>query len=272
MRLAVLAIAACTVAVAGSLVGYQMLAGSAVFTVRELAIRGTDAPTRDAIVTAVQGAVNGRSLLRVQVSQVEQAIERVPSIAHATVDRDFPSTLRIRIVPERAILRLCRKSCSDAVKLSADGRVLGPASSAELAQAWALQPIPSAGEHVTEPGVLVALRTLAARRPSFPVRIEKIYTHSRGVRLELPDGLEIRLGTAIDLASKLRSAETILRAKLPNAKTRSEAIYLSVEDALTPAIRWREPSVDLAKAYAEAERQLADAQKPKAKTAKASQQ
>ena len=40
MRLAVLAIAACTVAVAGSLVGYQMLAGSAVFTVRDLAITG----------------------------------------------------------------------------------------------------------------------------------------------------------------------------------------------------------------------------------------
>ena len=272
MRLAVLGIAACTVALAGGVVGYRMLAGSSVFAVRDVAIRGADAPTRHAIVAAVQGAVAGRSLLRVQDGQVEQAIEQVPSIAHATVERDFPSTLRISVIPELAIMRLCHKTCKDAVRLSADGRVLGPARSGELAQAWAVQPIPSAGQHVSEPDVLVALRTLSARRASFPVRIETIYTHPGGVRLKLPDGLEIRLGAPIDLTSKLRSAETILRAKLATAKARSEAEYLSVEDALTPAIRWRVPSLELMQAYADATKQLADPAKPPAKAAKATQQ
>ena len=107
LRLAVLGIAACTAALAGGVFAYRALARSSVFAVRELAITGADAPTRGAIVTAVQGAVGGRSLLRVQAAQVARAIEQVPAIATASVDRDFPSTLRIRIVPERAILRLC---------------------------------------------------------------------------------------------------------------------------------------------------------------------
>lgn len=261
-RLGLFAVVAIVLALGGALLGYRILARSSAFTVHDVAIRGASPPMQREIVRAVQAAVAGRSLLSLDAGSVARAIEGVPTIAHASVDRDFPSTLRVHVIPERAAIQLCRQTCKQAVSVSTEGRVLGPAASQRLPRVWTTRAVPGAGERVGDPGVLVALTVLAGRRPTFPARILTILTHARGVRLKVDGGLEIRLGPPVDLAEKMRAAETMLRAELATPKARSQAVYLTVEDPTTPAILDRSPGYTVTKAYGDlakqTEQRLAD--------------
>jgi cell division septal protein FtsQ len=62
------------------------------------------APERSHRRSRCRGACRrGLVLLSLSPAQVAGAIEQVPTIRVASVDRDFPHTLRIHIVPERAV-------------------------------------------------------------------------------------------------------------------------------------------------------------------------
>ena len=94
---------ACALVAGAVELGYLWLKGSSVFVLRSVAVRGGTESDRVAARDAVARAAAGRSLLALSASHVAGAIEAVPTIRIASVDRDFPHTLRIRIVPERPV-------------------------------------------------------------------------------------------------------------------------------------------------------------------------
>src|ERR1700704_233384 len=104
-RVAALVAAAGAWALAAGIVdlGYLWLKSSGVFVLRSVAVRGGTETDRLAGRDAVGGGAAGRSPLAISPANVARAIESVPTIRLASVDRDFPHTLRISIVPERAV-------------------------------------------------------------------------------------------------------------------------------------------------------------------------
>ena len=99
----VAAAVACALAAGAVELGYLWLKGSSVFKLRSVAVRGGTESDRVAVRDAVARAAAGRSLLAISPASVAGDIEQVPTIRLASVDRDFPHTLRIHIVPERAV-------------------------------------------------------------------------------------------------------------------------------------------------------------------------
>ena len=93
----------CALAAGAVELGYLWLKGSSVFVLRSVAVRGGTESERMAVRDAVARAAAGRSLLALSPSRRRRRDRAVPTIRLASVDRDFPHTLRIHIVPERAV-------------------------------------------------------------------------------------------------------------------------------------------------------------------------
>ncbi len=85
--------------------GYYALRSSPVFNVSTVTVAGGDAKLDATIQATAEQAAEGHSLLAVNSGAIQQAIEAMPWVRSATVDRAFPSTLAVRVdmyVPEVA--------------------------------------------------------------------------------------------------------------------------------------------------------------------------
>jgi cell division septal protein FtsQ len=112
-------LAGCGVA---SAIGYRALRDSSLFDVHRVVITGANASLTPQVDAAVRSGVGGRSMLALSSGSLVRTIERVPGVHIARVDRDFPSTLRVRIWPEHAVA--VAVSGHDRVLVAASGRVL----------------------------------------------------------------------------------------------------------------------------------------------------
>ena len=96
--------------------------------------------------------------------------------------------------------------------LAASGRVLGPASAGAMGLpiiASAPSDIPGAGGTVTAPGVVAELALAAAR--SRTLRFRAIGYGQDGLVGQTAQGVEVRVGDADQLATKLKVARSVLR-------------------------------------------------------------
>ncbi len=106
----------------GSALGYRALRNSSLFAVHKVVVSGANPSLTSQVETAVRSAIGGRSLLAVSSGSLARAIEQVPGVHVARVDRDFPSTLRVRVWPEHPVA--IAVSGHDRVLVSSTGRVL----------------------------------------------------------------------------------------------------------------------------------------------------
>jgi cell division protein FtsQ len=79
-------------------VGYYGIRSSPVFDVREVAVTGGDPALNAAIQAKTETATEGRSLLAVDSGSIQRAVEALPAVRSATVDRSFPNELSVSIV------------------------------------------------------------------------------------------------------------------------------------------------------------------------------
>jgi cell division protein FtsQ len=155
----------------------------------------------------------GVNLLSLNGAAVVQRLEALPTVRGATYDRDFPHTLRVRIVPEQPVAMLRRAASSWLV--SGRGRVIGPTGRAlfrSLPRIW----LPASAE--VEVGNILAdvdggaaaraLTSFASSR--FPRRVVWARVDAGSLRLGLRSGLELRFGPATDLPLKLAIVQSIL--------------------------------------------------------------
>jgi hypothetical protein len=242
-RAAALVVAAVACALAAGVVelAYVWLKGSSVFTLHTVAVRGGTQSDRIAVRDAVARAAAGDSLLTLSASRIAGDIEAVPTIHVASVDRDFPHTLRIRIVPERAVAVAKGKGrwANYRSVAAASGRVLrvlGPREAPPSLPAIWVDEHPMAGGAFRAATNLGMLSALAARPADFHGTVTNVqFKTAHGIVMKLGGGLEIYLGPPLDLKSKLRSAAWVLRRYRTKAD-RSTLAYADVSAPFRPVV------------------------------------
>jgi cell division septal protein FtsQ len=237
---AVVAAALICAASAGAVeLAYLWLKGSGAFRLRSVAVRGGTESERVAARDAVARAAAGRSLLALSPERVAGAIEQVPTIRLASVDRDFPHTLRIHIVPERAVALAVGPGGYRSL-VAASGRVLRVFGRQDavpvLPHVWPGRERPIPGGRIHEVDAQAALDALAARPPAFGAAVANVKIDpDRGIVMRLRGGLDIVLGPPLQLQQKLRAAAWVLERYPTNAE-RAQLVYADVSAPARPAV------------------------------------
>ncbi len=215
-------------AVGAGVLGYRLLDRSGAFSVERVTLSGAP-KVADEVRAAVGLTVAGRSMLTVDPEVVANAVERLPQIRSATVDRAFPHTLRIVVVPERPVA--VAPQGRGFVALAASGRVIGVVPSDTPLPLIAVAPsdLPGVGGTVVAPKVLDQLSVAAA--PHRAIRLRAIGYGEDGIVARTTDGTDLRIGDARDVAIKLRVARSVLR------RAEGGAVYVDVTVPTAPVLR-----------------------------------
>jgi cell division septal protein FtsQ len=229
------------VGLAAAVGGYQGLRATPIFDVHAVAVHGGD-PALDAEVqTAMQAAVGGRSLIGLDTGPLERRLQAMPYVKAVRVDRAFPNTLAVSIVPERPVVTA--RSGHARFAVSADGRILGPASPKARGLAAVTLPAGVAmpvGRPTANGDLRAALRLLSATPAWFRHRVGRVIriVPSQGSAvLVVNGGLQVRLGDAGRLGVKLQVAARVL-AVMPH-RDRHSLAYVDVSAPGRPALGYR---------------------------------
>jgi cell division septal protein FtsQ len=240
MRLLLLIVGVLVVLGAASTFGYRALRDSSLFAVRSVSVTGADARLSAQVEDVARQSAGGRGLLALSPGSLARAIELVPGVHAATVDRDFPSTLRVRIWPEHAVALAVHGH--DRVVVSATGRVLARIGNRSRPPSLPRVPmrgqVPKAGARIADAAVLAQLRAIDAIPERFGARVawSKVDPdHGLELQLNWPK-LWIRLGPPVDLPQKLRAAALVLHA-YPTLASRQSLSYVDVSAPARPAVR-----------------------------------
>ncbi len=214
--------------------GYRLIAGTGAFDVRQVEVSGSTKAAPSVRQRALD-EVGSVSMLSVDPDRLAAVLATIPRIQSAQVDRAFPNTLRVRVVPEHPVA--LAPTGSGLVVLAASGRVLGPvtASTSGLPMlAAAPSDIPGAGGTITAPGVLEQLALAAA--PTRALRFRAIGYGQDGLVGRTDRGAEVRIGDSRQLAIKLRVARSVLRRATGTVE------YIDVTVPTAPALRESDPN------------------------------
>jgi cell division septal protein FtsQ len=196
--------------VAGGL--YGLARETSMFAVDRIHVEGASPALAGDVERALR-RFDGRSLVTVDASAVEQHVAGLPAVRAAVVDRAFPHTLRIRVVPEIPVAVLRRGA--DSFLVSARGRVIAPVklgSHRALPRIW----LPATteldlGSLLGGPDGGLAARSLATFVGSgFTGRITFVRALDGQITLGMRGGLELRLGAPVDLPVKIAIAHGIV--------------------------------------------------------------
>src|SRR4051812_33678719 len=127
------------------------------FAVQAVDVRGASPDTARA-VREVLAPVEGRNLLALDAGSLAARVARVPTVAHAELDRAFPHTLVVYVREERPAAVVRRGA--EAWLVASTGRVLDRATRGvqpRLARIWVPKRTALAlGERVADPGAAAA--------------------------------------------------------------------------------------------------------------------
>ncbi|MEI6626629.1 MAG: FtsQ-type POTRA domain-containing protein, partial [Thermoleophilia bacterium] len=191
------------------LVGFRGIEATGAFSVDRVQVNG--AGSIDGTVRKTAFATVGEtSKLSVNPAAVAVAIASLPRVKAAYVDRAFPNTLTIKVVPERAVA--IAPTGSGRVVLAASGRVLGPVTGGSMGLpvvAAAPSDLPGPGGTVSAPGVIAELALASARSKS--LHFAAIGYGHDGLVGRTTQWAEIRVGDGDQLGVKLKVARSVLR-------------------------------------------------------------
>jgi cell division protein FtsQ len=190
---------------------YALARETSMFAVRAFEVEGAPPPVAAQVEQELRSFA-GTSLLALNGAEVVSRLERLPAIVSASYDRDFPHTLRVRIVPERGVAVL--RSGNASWLVSARGRVIAavdPARYPSVPRIW----LPRGFE--VEPGSFLSDDAGAAARAlrafgeaGFARRVSWGRICDGQLTVGLRSGLEVRLGEPVDLLLKIAVVRSIL--------------------------------------------------------------
>lgn len=235
LRVRLRAPSARTLAVLGAVaaaVGLAYLAAreTPLFAVRDVRITGGPPDVRQAVRDAAEPFL-GESLVALDGDELRRVLEALPTVHSLEVDRAFPHTLRIAVVPERPLAVL--RHGGERWLLSEDGRVMGRAEGEEddgrARIGGAETAVPAVGGVVESSGVRAALETLRLVPEDFPVPVKVVRTDEDAITLVLAGETELRLGERRRIRLKLEVAARVLHALEP-----AERLALAYLDVTVP--------------------------------------
>jgi len=198
---------------------YALARETSMFAVGTIRIEGAP-PAVAADVRRELRRYDGQSLVTVDANVVEQRVDGLPTVRSSVIDRGFPHTLRVRVVPEIPVAVLRRGA--DSFLVSARGRVIAPVALGThrpLPRIWLpVRTELDIGSLLGGEAGGLAARSLAAFVGSgFTNRITFVRALDGQITLGLLGGLEIRLGAPVDLRVKIAIAHGIVpRLALPS--------------------------------------------------------
>jgi cell division protein FtsQ len=195
--------------------GYSWMRSTAAFSVQRAILPQVEYVTEPELRRALAPAI-GRNLFSVSPAELEERLLSLPYVKEAQVHRRFPHTLEVMLVEEQPRGVVAAKG-GQRWLVSADGRVLGPTSSAEepLMVASGNPPVLEAGQELPSP-LLEALPLLERLKdpsgwPSdFPVSSLQVSASGLATVLLISE-VEIRMGEPTRLDDKLMVAAEILQ-------------------------------------------------------------
>jgi hypothetical protein len=191
---------------------YGLARETSMFAVQTVRVEGAS-PSLAASVRHELGRYDGRSLVGLDAVSVEQHLAGMPAVRSASVDRAFPHTLSVRVVPELPVAVVRRGP--DSFLVSARGRVIAPVERGahrELARIWlpATTDIELGSFLGGQDGGLAARSLATFVGSGFPGRVTFVRALDGQITLGLRGGLEILLGAPVDLGLKIAIAHGIV--------------------------------------------------------------
>lgn len=179
------------------------------FALDVVEVRGAGPPVVLEVRAALRG-LQGESLLRVSPADAQGVVVALPSVASTSVDRSFPHTLVVTVVPERPVAVLRRGGQSWLVAGSGRAiRKVAPRTAIRLPRLWVARSVEVHGGSLLPAELAGAARALAQAR-QFPRGVAAVQPTEGELTLVMRGGLRIRLGDASEVALKLAIAERIL--------------------------------------------------------------
>jgi len=164
-------------------------------------------------VLAAAGVDRGGAMTDVDGAGAARRVSRLPWVLRADVMREWPSTVRLRVVERTAVAVVIRQDGAAWVLVDRTGRVLAPALVARP-DLVVVDGVPAGGA----PGTNLAaparqpLEVAAQLPPGLASRVATVTLGTDGVELRLkPQGV-VQLGDTTAVADKLRAALTVLAA------------------------------------------------------------
>ena len=190
---------------------YGVARETALFAIRHIEVVGAQ-PDVSARVVAALEPLEGRSLVGLRAADLDRKIVGLPDVIGVTHDRAFPHTLRVYVLPERALLVLRRGEESWLV--SARARVvrqLERGALPMLPRIWVPRDVDvAAGDTLADGPARRAVRALVLARDGLPARVHSVRLEGPETTLVLRSGIEVRLGREHDLQLKLAVAAEVL--------------------------------------------------------------
>ena len=224
-----LVVATAVVLVAAGL--YGLARETSMFAVREIDVEGAH-PELVAQVRAALRPVEGTSLLALKPAAILARLEDLPAVRSASYDRDFPHTLRLRIVPEQPVAVL--RSGAASWLISARARVIAVVDSGtarSVPRIWLPAGFDvSPGSFLTDEAAAAARALRAFVASGFANRVTWARVRSGELTLGTHSGLELRLGAPSDLPLKIAIAQRIAPTLVPLSQGGPAYIDLSVPE------------------------------------------
>jgi cell division protein FtsQ len=211
---------------------YAIARETSLFAIERIDVSGGSSAV-DARVARTLAPLVGRSLVGLSGAEVLQRTEALPTVVSATYDRAFPSTLRVRIVPELPVAVL--RDGASAWVVSGRGRVIRPVAldkALRLPRIWIAAKAVRVGE-VLPRGLGGSLaRALTAAGP-MRARVATASITNGVLVFHLRSGIELVLGAPNDIALKAAVAARIL----PRVPSGTRTIDVSVPSRVVSSLQ-----------------------------------
>ena len=228
-RLRALLVAASALVVAGLAV---LTLHSPFLDVDHVRITGTQQLTTRQILAAA-GVHRGDALWYVDADAAARGIERLPRVRSATVQRDFPSTVRIAIREYTPVAFV--RAGAQYVLIADDGRAIARVAAPPpgVKEIVGTRRAPVVRELLSPPDAAGVIAQLPAELAPHVVSLD---VGGDGLALHLADddlthGGELRLGNADDVAAKTAAALAVL-----HKRGDTHFVYIDVSTASMPTI------------------------------------
>ncbi|MFL5922773.1 MAG: cell division protein FtsQ/DivIB [Gaiellaceae bacterium] len=205
---------------------YLLARATPMFALGTIEVEGAP-PAVAAHVRAALAPLKGESLLALDSAEVARRLAKLPDVAAAGYDRDFPHTLRVTVRPEHPVAVARRGPKAWLVAASTHTIAEVPLqTNAALPRIWlAHSNAPSVGEPITDRYALRAVRALAlARSAGFEGGVRMVRVREHDLTFLLGSGIELRLGDLHAVPLKLAVAARVL----PTLRQQGGYLYLDV--------------------------------------------
>jgi cell division protein FtsQ len=190
--------------------GWWLARHSSFFDVRHVEVTGAPPHVARQVERVLRPDV-GTSLLDLDASRVRGRLLALPTVRSVRLDRAFPNTLRVAVVPERPVAVL--RQGAAAWLVSARGRVLRSMERRArrgLPRIWLGRAIRVETGRMVEGDARAAVAAAAIAGRRLPARVATARARPDELTLVLRSGVELRLGEPSDVRLKLRVLARVL--------------------------------------------------------------